>query len=64
MKGEIIMAVTLNNTEKYHLAKSLTELAIQNDLIEICEDSTETAKAVSNFFDTLINTIGNSINLD
>ncbi len=54
----------LNDNAKYQLAKSLTELAIQNNLIDRYEDTARTAKEVSRFFDTIVNTIGKSENLD
>ncbi len=47
----------LNETSKCALAKSFTELAIQNGLINQCADSAETAKEVTTFFKTIIDTI-------
>lgn len=39
----------LNETSKYTLAKSFTELAIQNGLINQYADSADTAKEVTTF---------------
>lgn len=47
----------LNETSKYTLAKSFTELAIQNGLINQHADSADTAKEVTTFFKTIIDTI-------
>lgn len=47
----------LNETSKYTLAKSFTELAIQNWLINQYADSADTAKEVTTFFRTIIDTI-------
>lgn len=54
------MGERLTSTSKYQLAKSFTELAIQNNLISKCEDSESTAKEVACFFDTIIDSIGKS----
>lgn len=54
------MSANLNSTSKYQLAKSFTELAIQNNLINKYEDSESTAKEVTRFFDTIIDNIGKS----
>ena len=54
------MSTSLNSTAKYQLAKTFTELAIQNNLIHKCEDSESTAKEVAHFFDTIIDNIGKS----
>lgn len=51
------MALNLNQTAKYTLAKSFTELAIQNGLINKCEDSAETAMQITTLFDTIAATI-------
>ncbi len=50
----------LNDTAKYQLAKSLTELAIQNNLITQYEDSAKTAEETVKFFDTITNMVGKS----
>ncbi len=50
----------LNDTAKYQLAKSLTELAIQNNLITKYEDSAKTAEETVKFFDTITNMVGKS----
>lgn len=47
----------MNYNEKYILAKSFTELAIQNGLISQCVDSSATAEEVTTFFKTIIDTI-------
>ena len=49
--------MNLNDTTKYQLAKSLTELAIQNNLFYKYEDSVETAKSITVFFDTIVTTV-------
>lgn len=54
------MSTNLNSTTKYQLAKSFTELAIQNNLISKCEDSESAAKEVARFFDTIAANIGKS----
>lgn len=51
------MAVLTDNA-RYQLAKSFTELAIQNNLIDHYEDSAKTAKEVAIFFDTVFNVVG------
>ena len=43
---------------RYELAKSLTELAIQNNMILRCEDSEATAKEVAIFFNTITESVG------
>ena len=45
----------VNESAKYQLAKTFTELAIQNNLID--KHATETAKEVTNFFNTIVKTI-------
>jgi len=50
----------LNDTAKYQLAKSLTELAIQNNLITQYEDSAKTAEEAVKFFDTITSMVGKS----
>ena len=50
----------LNDTAKYQLAKSLTELAIQNNLITKYEDSAKTAEETVKFFDTITSMVGKS----
>ena len=47
----------MNYNEKYILAKSFTELAIQNGLISQCVNSVKTAEEVTTFFKTIIDTI-------
>ena len=51
------MSFSLNDNAKYNLAKSFTELAIQNGLIVQCEDAAETAEQTTIFFDTVVNTL-------
>lgn len=52
----------MNDNAKSSLAKTFTELAIQNGLIACCEDSVETAKEVSAFFNTIVDTIEGTAN--
>ncbi|MCB5387131.1 hypothetical protein LIQ05_09015 [Blautia glucerasea] len=47
----------VNESAKYQLAKTFTELAIQNNLIDKHATATETAKEVTNFFNTIVKTI-------
>ena len=47
----------LNESTKYILAKTFTELAIQNDLIVKCSDASDTAMEVTTFFNTIMDTI-------
>lgn len=56
------MSINISDTAKYQLAKSFTELAIQNDLINRYEDSESTAQEVVRFFDTIFDNIGKSDN--
>ena len=56
------MNATLTENAKLQLAKSFTELALQNNLIDKYEDSSRTAEEVARFFDTVFNTLGKTIN--
>lgn len=47
----------MNNSGKFALAKTFTELAIQNGLITRYADAEDTAKQVTAFFNTIIDTI-------
>ena len=47
----------VNESAKYQLAKTFTELAIQNDLIDNRATATATAVEVTNFFNTIVKTI-------
>lgn len=49
----------VNESAKYQLAKTFTELAIQNDLIDkrATATATATAEEVTNFFNTIVKTI-------
>lgn len=47
---------------KLSVAQSFTELAIQNNLITPCENTVETAKTITDFFKTIVNTIDDSSN--
>lgn len=47
----------LSESSKRQVAKSFTELAIQSDLIPKCSSATETAKEVTNFFNTIVKTL-------
>ncbi len=58
------MGFELDTNAKYNLAKSLTELAIQNNLISKYANSADTAKEVSKFFDTVFATVGESESTD
>jgi hypothetical protein len=61
MKGDINMNLT--DRDKITLAKSFTELAIENNLITPCADPVKTANEVTAFFNTIIDTIeGNTDN--
>lgn len=44
----------VNESAKYQLAKTFTELAIQNDLIDKRATATATAEEVTNFFTILL----------
>lgn len=50
--------MSLNDTAKYNLAKSFTELAIQNNLFTPYENASETAKDIVDFFNTVLETVG------
>lgn len=50
--------MNIANDAKYVLAKTFTELAIQNGLITCYENATDTANEVATFFNTIIDTIG------
>ena len=52
------MNVTLTDNAKLQLARSFTELALQNNLIDKCEDASLTAKEVVCFFDTVFDNLG------
>lgn len=56
------MGTALTDNAKIQLAKSFTELAIQNNLIDRYEDTSRTAKEVACFFDTIFNTLGKTDN--
>ena len=43
----------VNESAKYQLAKTFTELAIQNDLIDKRATATATAEEVTNFFNKM-----------
>lgn len=47
----------VNESAKYTLAKSFTELATQNGLIAQHENAEDTAKEVTTFFSTIVRTI-------
>lgn len=49
------MGLTINH--KHQLAKSFTELAIQNNLFDKYSDSEKTAENIAQFYDTIVNTI-------
>ena len=50
----------ITQSAKNQLAKTFTELAIQNGLIARCENARETAKEVTCFFNTIVKTINDS----
>ena len=52
--------MSVNESAKYQLAKTFTELAIQNNLIAKYATAAETAKGVTSFFNTIVETINNS----
>ena len=62
-KIEFITRIQVNGVKeevsgaKYQLAKTFTELAIQNDLIDKRATATATAEEVTNFFNTIVKTI-------
>ena len=47
--------------EKYSLAQSFTELAIQNGLIIPCDDPVDTAKQVTAFFNAVVANLDSGI---
>ena len=47
----------VNESAKYQLAKTFTELAIQNDLIDKRATATATAEEVTNFFNKIVKSI-------
>lgn len=55
------MKVGISDNAKYNLAKSFTELAIQNDLFTRYENPADTAKDIALFFDTIIHSIDSDI---
>ncbi len=48
----------ISDTSKLSLARSFTELAIQSNLFIASNNSEDTAKQISNFFNTIVETIG------
>lgn len=52
--------MNINNDAKYTLAKTFTELAIQNDLIKAYDNAADTANEVTAFFNSIIENIGNT----
>ena len=49
------------NSDKYTLAKSLTELAIQNNLINQCAETEDTAKEIATFFNAIVSNIDDDL---
>lgn len=49
----------LTDKDKYVLAKSFTELAIQNGVFNKYADPSDTAKEVSEFFNTIVENVCN-----
>lgn len=54
--------VTLSETYKLSFAKSVTELAIQNNLFAPSDEPSELAKDVTTFFKTVYETVDNDAN--
>ncbi|MCX0399156.1 hypothetical protein [Clostridium perfringens] len=52
----------LDNNYKYSVAKTFTELAIQNNLIRYSTDPKETAMNVCKFHDTIAENLGEALN--
>ncbi|MBP3617901.1 MAG: hypothetical protein J6J38_07680 [Lachnospiraceae bacterium] len=52
----------LTNSDKFLLAKTFTELAIQNDLITHWQEPEATAKEVTTFFNTVYETLDSKEN--
>lgn len=53
--------MAVNETWKNQVAKSFTEVAMQNDLIRKCATATETATEVAAFYNTIVEKLGNAI---
>ncbi|WP_455804018.1 hypothetical protein [Clostridium butyricum] len=54
--------IKLSTNYKIETARSLTELAIQNNLMSKYSNSEETAKEISKFFKTLLNELDSETN--
>jgi hypothetical protein len=52
--------MNISNEVKYTLAKTFTELAIQNDLIKAYDNAADTANEVTTFFNSIIENIGST----
>ena len=48
----------ISENARFTLAKSFTELAIENNLFIASKNPEDTAKQISNFFNTIVETIG------
>ena len=53
--------MALNQSQKNELAKTLTELAIQHDLIQKKENADDVANEIVTFYNIISNKIGNSV---
>ena len=53
--------MALSKSNKFELAKSLTELAIQNNLINQCSKTEDTAKEITDFFNVIVANIDESL---
>ena len=53
--------MAINETWKNQVAKSFTEVAMQNDSIRKCATATETATEVATFYNTIVEKLGNAI---
>lgn len=58
------MSLNLNDNAKFELAKSFTELAIQNNLFLKSDDSAIVAEDIVTFFNVIVDTIDNSKQTD
>ena len=52
--------MNISNDAKYTLAKTFTELAIQNGLIRANNNAADTANEVTTFFNSIIENIGSN----
>lgn len=57
MKGGLAL-IHISENSKISLAKTFTELAIQSNLFIASNNSEDTAQQISKFFNTIVDTIG------